>query len=425
MNHLNGCDAAHQRLLTLAEALNAAQTLIQPIRDTESVALLDGDGRVLAADLAAQCDAPPQDNSAMDGFALHHADLQPDQPTRLPVAGQALAGHPYSGAIPRGAAVRITTGGLIPTGADAVVMQEQCLIAPDQSGIEIDAATAARIQRGENIRRRGEDVQAGTVLLAAGRRLRPQDVALAAGQGSAVLTVVRRLRVAVASTGDELCEPGLALPPGAIYESNRYALIGLLRRWGCAVTDLGILRDDREVLLTAFRDAAASHDVLLTSGGVSVGTADWVKAVIAELGSIEFWRLAVKPGKPVAFGRIQDCLVLGLPGNPVSVLVTLLMFARPLLLARMGATPVEPLRLRVIAEFSWRRQPGRREWLRARLQPDSAGGWRALTYPNQSSGALSSLTWAEGLVELPEECAGVTPGDPVDYLPFSGLGIGY
>lgn len=341
MNHLNGCDAAHQRLLTLAEALNTARTLIQPIRDTETVALPEAYDRVLATDLAAQCDAPPHDNSAMDGFALHQADLQPGKPTRLPIVGQALAGHPYSGAVPCGAAVRITTGGLIPDGPDVVIMQEHCFIAPDQSGIEIDAATSARIERGDNIRRRGEDVRAGTVLLAGGQRLRPQDVALAAGQGIAALEVVRRLRVAVASTGDELCEPGRALPPGAIYESNRYALIGLLRRWGCAVTDLGILRDDRETLRTAFHDAAASHDVVLTSGGVSVGTADWVKAVIAELGNIEFWRLAIKPGKPVAFGRIQDCLVLGLPGNPVSVLVTFLMFARPLLLARMGATPVE------------------------------------------------------------------------------------
>lgn len=427
MNDFNkDCDIDHHPyLLTLAEAIDAALGAIQPIGDTETVTLHKADGRVLAADLAARCDVPPQDNSAMDGFALHHADLQLNQPTRLPVAGQALAGHPYLGAVPRGAAVRITTGGLIPTGSDAVVMQEQCLIASDQRGIEINAETAARIRLGENIRRRGEDVRAGTILLAGGHCLRPQDVALAAGQGIATLTVLRRLRVAVASTGDELSEPGLALPPGAIYESNRYALIGLLRRWGCAVTDLGILRDDREALLTAFRDAAAAHDVLLTSGGVSVGTADWVKAVIAELGNIEFWRLAVKPGKPVAFGRIQDCLVLGLPGNPVSVMVTLLMFARPLLLARMGAMPVEPRRRRVIAEFSLRRKPGRREWLRARLQPDAAGGWLALTYPNQSSGALSSLVWAEGLVELPEHCAGVTPGDPVDYLPFSELGIGY
>lgn len=419
------CDLDHHCLLTLAEAIIAALRTIQPIRDTEPVTLPDADGRVLAADLSAQCATPPHDNSAMDGFALYQADLQPGEPTRLPVVGQALAGHPYLGAVPRGAAVRITTGGLIPDGPDVVIMQEHCLIAPDQSRIEIDAATSARIGLGDNIRRRGEDVQAGTILLAGGHRLRPQDVALAAGQGIAALEVVRRLRVAVASTGDELYPSGMALPTGAIYESNRYLLMGLLRRWGCAVTDLGILRDDRNALRAALRDAAATHDVLLSSGGVSVGTADWVKDVIAELGKIEFWRLAIKPGKPVAFGRIQDCLVLGLPGNPVSVMVTFLMFARPVLLARMGAAPVEPLRVRATAEFSLRRKPGRREWLRARLQPDPECGGRVVIYPNHSSGALSSLAWADGLVELAEDCAGVARGDTVDYLPFSGLGIGY
>jgi molybdopterin molybdotransferase len=284
---------------------------------------------------------------------------------------------------------------------------------------------AARLKPGENIRRCGEDVQAGTVLLSRGLRLRPQDVSLAAGQGIAALEVVRQPRVAVASTGDELFEPEVALPPGGIYESNRYTLIGLLRRLGCAVTDLGILRDDRAVVLPALREAAARHDVLLTSGGVSVGTADLVKEVIAELGRIEFWRLAVKPGKPVTFGRIGDCLVLGLPGNPVSVMVAFLLFARPLLRTLMGMEPGEPLRLRAGADFAFRRKPGRREWLRARLRLDDERGPLASIYHTHSSGALSSLAWAEGLVELPEACAGVAPGDAVDYLPFSGLGVDY
>ncbi len=421
MNPGDCCEDA-DRLLTLAEALAAALCSIEPIRETETVALLDANGRVSATDLPARLDAPPHDNSAMDGFALHRADLQPDQTTRLPVIGQALAGHPYPGTVPRGATVRITTGGMLPDGADAVVMQEHCRIAPDERWIELEAQTAARLRVGENIRRRGEDVRAGTVLLPNGLRLRPQDIALAAGQGIAALTVMRRLRVAVASTGDELCDPGMDLPPGAIYESNRYVLIGLLKRLGCTVMDLGILRDDYAVLLPVLRDAAATHDVLLTSGGVSAGTSDLVKAVIAELGTIAFWRLAVKPGKPVMFGRIRECLALGLPGNPVSVMVSFLMFARPLLLKRMGATPLEPLRLRATADFSFRRKPGRREWLRARLRSDSERGWSATIYATNSSGALSSLSWADGLVELPEDCAGVAPGDVVDYLPFSGLG---
>ncbi|MDS4032218.1 MAG: molybdopterin molybdotransferase MoeA [Candidatus Contendobacter sp.] len=411
------------RLLTLGEAVAAALNAVQPIHESDRVPLMEAFGRVLASDLPARLDVPPHDNSAMDGFALHRADLRLDRPTRLPVVGQALAGHPYRGAVPRGAAVRITTGGMMPSGPDAVIMQEQCLIASDESWIEIEPQIAARLKSGENIRRRGEDVQAGAVLLPRGLRLRPQDVALAAGQGIAALEVLRRPRVAVASTGDELYEPGVELPPGAIYETNRYVLIGLLRRLGCAVTDLGILRDDRDVVLPALREAATSHDVLLTSGGVSVGTADLVKDVIAELGRIEFWRLAVKPGKPVTFGRIQDCVVLGLPGNPVSVMVSFLLFARPLLLKLMGTEPAEPSRLRVTADFPFRRKPGRREWLRARLRLDPERGPLASIYPNNSSGALSSLSWADGLVELPETCAGVAPGDVVDYLPFSGLGV--
>ena len=422
MHHSDCCDTA-DRLLTLSEAVTAALHTIQPICETELVPLFDAYGRILVADVIARLDAPPGDNSAMDGFAVYLADLSLEVPTRLPVAAQALAGHPCTSLVPRGVAARITTGALVPDGPDAVIMQEQCRIDPDGAWIDIEPHIAARLKLGENIRRRGEDVQAGTRLLPKGLRLRPQDVALAAGQGMAALAVIRRLRVAVASTGDELHEPGASLPPGAICESNRYTLIGLLQRLGCAVTDLGILRDDRAVILPAFREAAATHDVLLTSGGVSVGTADLVKDVIAELGRIEFWQLAVKPGKPVTFGRIGNGLVLGLPGNPVSVMVSFLMFARPLFLKLMGADPVEPVRLRAVANFAFRRKTGRREWLRARLQLDPERGPVVDIYPTNSSGALSSLSWADGLLELPEDCSGITPGDTVDYLPFSGLGV--
>lgn len=414
---------ASDRLLTLSEAVAAALRSIQPIRESEVVSLLDAYGRVLAADLPARLDVPPHDNSAMDGFALYRADLKLDQPSRLPVVGRALAGHPYADTVPRGAAIRIATGAMLPNGPDAVVMQEQCRIAPDESWIEIDCEVTARLKPGENIRRCGEDVRVGTLLLSRGVRLRPQDVSLAAGQGIAALEVVRQPRVAVASTGDELFEPGFKLPTGAIYESNRYTLIGLLRRLGCAVTDLGILRDERDLVFPVLRDAAVAHDMLLTSGGVSVGTADLVKDVIAELGKIEFWRLAVKPGKPVTFGWIDNCLILGLPGNPVSVAVAFLMFARSLLLKLMGAEPAEPLRLRAQADFQFRRKPSRREWLRARLRYDPEQKPVVSIYHTNSSGALSSLSWADGLVELPEDCTGIVPGDVVDYLPFGGMGV--
>jgi len=415
-------DHAGSRRLTLHAALATALQTISPLCETDTVPLAEADGRVLAAELLARRDSPPHDNSAMDGFTLTLADLAVGQPTRLPVMGQALAGHPYPSPVPSGAVVRITTGGWMPAGPDAVIPQEQCRIAADSSWIEIEPTVAGTLKPGENIRRRGEDVQAGTVLLSKGVRLRPPDVALAAGQGMATLPVIRRLRVAVVSTGDELCEPGVELGSGAIYESNRPLLIGLLRRLGCAVTDLGILRDDRAILLPGLQQAAATHDVLVTSGGVSVGTADRVKDIIAELGTLDLWRLAIKPGKPVAFGRMGDCMTLGLPGNPVSAMVTLLLFARPLLLKRMGAQPVEPVRWPVSADFAFRRQPGRREWLRARLRFDVDRRPRATVYHTHSSGALSSLAWADGLVELPEECAGVAPGDWVDYLPFSELG---
>lgn len=414
---------AGDRLLTLADALTAALGTIQPICGTEMVPLLQAYGRVLAADVVAQLDVPPHDNSAMDGYALHLTDLKRDQLTRLPVIGKSLAGHPYPKIVSRGASVQITTGAVLPEGPDAVVMQEDCKIAGDGSWIEIEPKIAARLQAGDNIRRRGEDVQRDSLLLGEGRRLRPQDVALAAGQGFASLKVMRRLRVAVVSTGDELYEAGTVLPLGAIYESNRYILIGLLQRLGCDITDLGILRDDRDVVLSVLQDAAATHDVLLTSGGVSVGEADLVKDVIAELGKIEFWRLAIKPGKPVAFGWIKNCLVVGLPGNPVSVAVAYLMFAQPLLVRMMGAESAEPLRLRAIADFEFRRKPGRREWLRARLRFDTDSGPVVSIYPTNSSGALSSLSWADGLVELPEDSKGIQSGNAVSYLPFQGWNL--
>lgn len=410
-------------LLTLSTAVDRALSTVCAIRETETVPLLDAYGRVLAGDLLARLEVPPHDNSAMDGFALYCADLQADRTTRLPVVGNALAGHPYSGPLTTGAAVRITTGGVIPDGPDAVIMQEHCRIAEDESWIEIDPQTAVRIKPGENIRRRGEDVRAGLTLLAGGLRLRPQDVALAAGQGITTLEVVRRARVAVASTGDELYAPGETLPPDAIYESNRYALIGLLRNLGCVVTDLGILRDERDTLLQVLKDAAATQDVILTSGGVSVGTADLIKEAILALGSLEFWRLAIKPGKPVALGRIDDCLIVGLPGNPVSVMIAFLMLARPLLLKLMGATLTALPRLSALADFSFHRKPGRREWLRARLHFDQAQQPVARIYHTNSSGALSSLSWADGLVELPEDCASVRPGDTVNYLLFNCAGV--
>lgn len=417
------CCATHEPLLTLALALERAAQAIEPISEVEEVALAECAGRVLAADITAPYAAPAADLSAMDGFALYLHDLSAHSATKLPVVGAALAGHPYLEPLPAQSALRITTGAWLPPGAEAVIMQEDCTVSADGTWIEISAAAAARLTAGANVRRRGEDMQAGNVLLTKGLRLRPQDLGLAASQGIQQLPVVRRLRVALASTGDELSAAGATLALGAIYDANRPLLLSLLQRLGCAVSDLGIVRDDTATLLPSLRAAAATHDVLITSGGVSVGTADLVKDAIASLGDIAFWRLAIKPGKPVAFGSIGNCLALGLPGNPVSVMITFLMFARPLLLRCMGAKYAPPAKLRVTAAGDFRRKAGRREWLRARLIMDSEQRLLAEIYPHNSSAALASLTWADGLVELAEDCAAVDAGEYVDYLPFSALGV--
>lgn len=417
------CCATPAPLLTLALALERAAQSIEPISEIELAPLAECAGRVLAADIAAISDAPPQAASAMDGFALYLHDLSAQSATKLPVVGAALAGHPYLGTLPAQSALRITTGAWLPAGADTVIMQEHCTLNAAATAIEISAAAASALKIGENIRRRGEDMRAGNLLLGKGLRLRPQDLGLAASQGMAELAVLRRLRVALASTGDELVTPGATSTQGGVYDANRPLLLSLLRSLGCAVTDLGIVRDDTATLLPSLREAAATHDVLITSGGVSVGTADLVKDAIASLGNIAFWRLAIKPGKPVAFGNIGNCLALGLPGNPVSVMITFLMFARPLLLRCMGAKYAAPPKLRVVAASSFRRKPGRREWLRARLIMDSEQRLLAEIYPHNSSAALASLSWADGLVELAEDCGAISAGELVDYLPFSVLGV--
>lgn len=406
-------------LISLDDALAAALADLRPITARDIVALDHAYDRVLATDLVARCDTPPADNSAMDGYALARADLPAHGAAVMSLAGASLAGHPFTDPLPPGTAVRIATGGVIPPRADAVIMQEDVARA-DTETVEIDAGQVARIAIGDHIRRRGEDVAAGSVILAAGHRLRPQDVAVAAGQGYDRLEVVRRPRVAVFSTGDELVGPGASLGPGQIYESNRYAMIGSLRDWGCAVSDLGLLPDRADRLTDALAAAARDHEVILTSGGVSVGAADLLKPVVERLGDIRAWKLAIKPGKPLMRGRIGDCLILGLPGNPVSTMITQLLFAKPLLLKMMGVGDIAPLRLPMRAGFAWRRRAGRQEWLRARLAVDAHGETVVQVYHSASSGMLSSMVWADGLVELDRHCAEVEPGDTVVYLPLRG-----
>ena len=394
--------------LALAELLAFAA----PLAPAQSVSTFDADGRVLAQDLLSSLDVPAHDNSSMDGYALRCADwLGAD--TLLPVSQRIAAGS--SGhALAAASAARIFTGAPIPPGADAVVMQEDC------DAVEGSIRLAAQPRSGQWIRRRGEDVAAGAIVLARGTRLSPASLGLAASIGFAQLQVAPRVRVALFSTGDELVMPGdvapLEMKPGAIYNSNRFFLKALLQRLGCVVTDLGIVPDRLEATIDALRGASQQHDLILTSGGVSVGEEDHIKPAVQALGELNLWQIAIKPGKPFAYGQIGIAHFIGLPGNPVSSFVTFLLLVRPFILKLQGATELAPESISLPAHFDWPKADKRREFLRVRL--NAAGGLDL--FVNQSSGVLTSAVWGDGLVDLP---AGhiVARGDTVRFLPFSAL----
>ena len=402
--------------LSLDEALSrlVAGARAARIQDVEQLSTFDALGRVLARDVVSAIDVPPADNSAMDGYALRCDDLA-GAGTVLPQS-QRIAAGAVGAPLAAGTVARIFTGAQVPAGADAIVMQERCTVV--DGGIRIDALP----QPGQWIRRRGEDVQAGATVLPCGMRLTPQALGLAAGVGAARLTVLRRPRVALFSTGDELVMPGSvppeALPPGAIYNSNRFTLRGLLLAAGCEVSDLGIVPDRLDATREALRVASRGHDLVLTSGGVSVGEEDHIKPAVAAEGRIEVWQVAIKPGKPLAFGALRrgaaagerDCLFLGLPGNPVSSFVTFLLAVQPVLKAMQGLSAALPTPTAMRADFDWPRPDRRREFLRVRRNPE--GGLDL--YPNQSSGVLTSAVWADGLVDNPPEQA-IRRGDAVAY----------
>ena len=394
-------------MLTLEQALErlVAAARAWPIGETEQVSTFDALHRVLAEDVHATLDVPPADNTSMDGYAVRAADV-PVPGTALPVAQRIPAGLVVARLAP-GSAARIFTGAQVPAGADAIVMQEQCTVL-DGGAVRVDTVP----QPGQWIRRRGEDIAEGSRVLAAGLRLSPQALGLAASVGRAALAVRRRPRVALFSTGDELVMPGEPLKPGAIYNSNRYTLRGLLQAAGCEVTDLGIVPDRLEATREALRRAATAHDLILTSGGVSVGEEDHLRPAMQAEGRLDLWQVAIKPGKPLAFGAVRrsggEALFVGLPGNPVSSFVTFLVAVAPLLRALQGlppeAGPARPMR----ADFEWPRPDRRREFLRVRL--NAAGGLDL--YPNQSSGVLTSTVWADGLVDNPPGRA-IVRGDTV------------
>ncbi len=410
------CFAHGGRLTPLEEALDLLRERLVAVTPVEAAPLIDCAGRILAEDVVSDRAVPPHDNSAVDGYAVFFDDLDPDDETVLPVAGRLAAGDAPAGPAKRGAAIRIFTGAPMPEGPDTVMMQEDCV--EEDGRVHI----APGIKRGANRRSAGEDVAAGDTVLTKGQILRPQDVGLAASIGRTALPVHAPLRVALFSTGDELREPGEATPAGTVYDANRYALGALLRGLGCRVTDLGILRDDRDAITQALGGAAAGHDLVLTSGGVSVGDEDHVRAAVESQCRIHFWRLAIKPGRPVALGQIGATPFLGLPGNPVAVMVTFLRFARPLILRLMGAADPAPVLFRVRAGFDHKKKADRREWVRARLTMGADGVPVADKFPRQGAGVLSSMVAADGLVELPEALTYLEKGTMVEFLPFSEVG---
>ncbi|WP_282363374.1 gephyrin-like molybdotransferase Glp [Pseudomonas sp. PS01297] len=395
MGDLMPVEVALAQLLALAEAA--------PIRDSESVLLADSDGRVLADDLVASLDLPPWPNSAMDGYALNLADWSGEP---LPVSQRIFAGQAPEPLTP-GTCARIFTGAPVPQGADCVEMQENAQVQADERVLFTEALTV-----GQNIRPQGQETTVGETVLLAGTRLGPIEQGLAASLGCATLKVIRRVKVAVLSTGDELIEPGQPLGPGQIYNSNRVVLCSWLKRMGCEVVDAGILPDDLPATRQRLAELGAV-DLILSTGGVSVGEADFLGIALREEGELALWKLAIKPGKPLTFGHFRGVPVIGLPGNPASTLVTFALLARPYLLRRQGVQAVAPLKFQVPAGFVWAKPGNRREYLRGRLDQG-----RAIIYKNQSSGVLRSAAWADGLVEVLEGST-LAEGDGVGFIPLS------
>jgi molybdopterin molybdotransferase len=414
------CFAFAGPLMPIAEMERLIATRIAPVPEIEEVGLRDALGRVLARDIVAGLDLPPFDNSAVDGFAVRHADLAASGPTRLAVVDRVTAGAAAARALKAGEAIRIFTGAPMPEGADTVFMQED---------VEVDAAAVVvppGLKPGANRRLAGEDLAQGAVALPAGRRLAARDLALAAAVGVTALPVRRRLRVALFSTGDEIVEPGAPRRPSAIYDANRFLLAGLLHTFGAEVTDLGILADDAAVLRTALAEAAHGHDLVLTSGGVSTGEADHVRAAVEAIGTLVFWRVAIKPGRPVAMGVLPGAhgtaaAFAGLPGNPAAVFVTFVRVVRPLLLRLAGAEPAPLTPLPVRAAFAYKKKSGRREYVRVALRAGADGAMEAVKYAQDGAGVITSLTETAGLVELGEDTTAIAPGATVGFLSYAAL----
>ena len=390
--------------------------LVEPLRETEEVAVFDALDRVLAQDIVSPISVPPHDNSAMDGFAFDGAQLADAAPLSLQVVGTALAGAAWHGTVHPGQCVKIMTGAIMPAGLDTVVPQE---MVQDRGDGRI-CIPPKLLQPGDNRRLKGEDLRAGEPALRQGARLTPAACGLIASLGLKSVPVFRRLRVAYFSTGDEILSLGEPPHEGAVYDSNRYTVSGLLKRLGCEVIDMGVVRDDPALLETAFREASARADAIITSGGVSVGEADYTKAMMKMLGDVAFWKIAMRPGRPMAVGRIASSVLFGLPGNPVAVMVTFLAFVRPALLRMMGSSETQPPLLRARSPEAIRKKAGRTEYQRGIVSKAADGTLQVRITGNQGSGILSSMVQANGLIVLHHAQGNVAAGDEVDVLMFEG-----
>lgn len=409
---MSGCGCDGSNLHPVDEVIEHLLSRAPCPPKVEQVALVDALGRVLAEDLLAPSDVPAWDNSAMDGYALRARDL-PIEGGFLPLAGRIAAGDSGLTPLAPGQAVRIFTGAPLPPGADTVVAQEDCQV--EGSGVWLPAA-----KQGAHVRQRGEELTNGSLLLSAGQRLRPQEIGLLASMGFAQVAVYRPLRVGLLSSGDELREPGEVLQPGQIYNANRFTLGAVLRSLGMQVHDYEVMADDLAASRDALSLAASEWDMLLTSGGVSVGEEDHLKQAIRELGELHLWRLAIQPGKPLAFGEVGGKPWLGLPGNPAAALITALIVARPFLLRAQGRVEVLPKALPLPAAFSWAQPRPRRQYLRARLQADASGQLQVHLHPRQGSAMLSSACWSDGLAVI-EIGQTLQAGETVSYLSFAEL----
>ena len=415
------CFAFNGPLLPVAEAEQLIGARVTPVSGEELVPLRAALGRVLSTSLIAPVNLPPFDNSAVDGFAVRAEDIDGVRERRLAIVDRVAAGQVATRAVKSGEAVRIFTGAPMPPGADTVFMQEDCRI--DGTHVVVPPG----LSRGANRRLAGEDIRAGAVALPAGRRLSAQDVALGAALGLTTIEVRRRVRVALFSTGNEIAEPGSPLSDAALYDSNRYLLAAAVARFGAEVTDLGILRDEPKALARAIAAAAVDHDLVLTSGGVSTGEADYVRSAVESIGRIVFWRVAIKPGRPVAMGVIpggetgEAAAFVGLPGNPVAVFVTFIRVVRPLLLRLAGALPEPLVAMPARAVFAYKKRKGRREYVRVTLRKGADGMIDAVKFPQDGAGVLTSLTQTDGLAELGEEVTNIEPGAIVGFLPYASL----